>query len=152
MMLRNPLFAILTLLLLISHGCGGGVNRKDVSGEANFDGKPIVYGTVQFIPKGSDAGQSPSGTAIIENGSFDTSKGGQGLLPGLHQIKVTAYPSKPIVSEDETAETEEVAPLFVDYSYEATITPPTYTINIPADAAGHNALGGAIQRPRANDP
>ena len=143
----------MVLLAILTCGCGGGssVERNDVSGTATFDGNPIVFGEVIFIAKHGDDIDAPSGRATIENGEFDTANEGQGLVSGPHEIRVTAYSSKPVHNEDETVEVEQVEPLFVGYSYETDIEPPSFNIEIPADAEGFNYAESG-KAARRNDP
>ncbi len=149
----NSIKVIISLSAFFIYGCGGGssVERNDVSGAATFDGKPIVFGEVSFIAKHGDETDAPSGRATIENGKFDTANDGQGLVGGPHEIRVTAYPSKPVHSEDETAKVEAVEPIFVGYSYETDIEPPTFDIEIPAEAEGYNYVETG-KKQRRNDP
>lgn len=134
-----------SLLCLVLLGCGGGdgVNRVHVSGTATFDGQPIVYGHVNFMP---DAGHTaPPGFAEIIDGKYDTAEvNGRGIVEGPHLVRVTAYPSAlPETGEDETAETEEVPPLFVNYELKVDLKAPSYGIDVPAEAAAKGkSLGG----------
>lgn len=138
--MMNSFRVIAAASIVFLFGCGGGssVERNDVSGSATFNGQPIVFGDVEFISKHGDSKDAPSGRATIENGTFDTGEDGQGIVGGPHEIRVTAYSKKPIHTEDETAEVEPVEPIFVGYSYEATVEPPNFDIEIPADAEGFN--------------
>lgn len=143
---------VVTLFLLSTLGCGGaGVERHDVSGTATFDGKPIVFGEIEFISRHAEGIEAPSGSATIDNGEYDTSNAGQGIIAGPHEIRVTAYPSKPTHNEDETVEVEPVEPIFVGYSYESEVEPPTFNIEVPGDAEGFNFAESGKQSHR-DDP
>ncbi len=141
--------SLLSLALLVFSGCGSGtaVERNNVSGSATFDGKPIVYGSIQFIPQHGESEAAPTGSAVIENGKYTTSVDGQGIVGGPHEIRITAYPSKPAENEDETVEVAAVEPLFVSYTIEAIIEPPTHDIAVPADAAGFDPSKAAKRKP-----
>lgn len=54
-------------------GCGssGGVARTGVSGEVTLDGKPVPFGSVQFIPVGAASG--PMASAQVTDGRFELS-------------------------------------------------------------------------------
>lgn len=138
------------ILLALFVGCGnGGVERHNISGTATFDGQPIVYGQVEFISKHGQGVDAPSGTAGIRDGKYDTSIDGQGVVAGPYELLVTAYPTKLPETDDETSEVAEVEPIFFNYAIEATLTPPTFNIEVPPDAEGHG-LGGSSKR--RNDP
>lgn len=140
------------LSFLLLSGCGGNsIERHEVSGAATFDGQPIVFGTIQFIPKLADGMKAPTGSATIENGKYYTDEG-QGIVNGPHEIRVTAYPSKLVDTEDETVEVEIIEPLFVGYSMDASIESPSFDVIVPAEAEGYNSANtGATSRSR-NDP
>lgn len=135
-------------------GCSGGssINREDISGKAMFNGEPIVFGMIEFLPDQSVGHDAPAGSATIIDGQYDsTIEGGFGIVAGPHEIRVTAYPKRPEVSEDETIVSEPVEPIFVGYSIQADVTPPTYDIDIPADAAGFDFAKQGVGR-RSNEP
>lgn len=143
---------VLSFLFLFLSGCGErGVERHEVSGTATFDGQPIVFGTIQFIPKLDIEKEAPTGSATIENGKYQTDEG-QGIVSGLHEIRVTAYPSKLVDSEDETVEVETIEPIFVGYSIEASIEPPSFDVSVPAEAEGYNSANVGASRSSRNDP
>lgn len=150
--MKKYAIVLASLSLLFLSGCGGNsVERHEVSGTATFDGQPIVFGTIQFIPKLADGKKAPTGSATIENGTYYTDKG-QGIVNGPHEIRVTAYPSKLIDTEDETVEAEIIEPIFVGYSMDASIEPPSFDVIVPAEAEGYNSANtGATSRSR-NDP
>ncbi|QDU10435.1 hypothetical protein [Gimesia aquarii] len=140
------------LSFLFLSACGeNGVERHEVSGTATFDGQPIVFGTIQFIPKLDNEKEAPTGSATIENGKYHTDEG-QGIVSGPHEIRVTAYPSKLVDSEDETAEVETVEPIFVGYSLEASIEPPSFDVIVPAEAEGYNSANTGTTSRSINDP
>ncbi len=112
-MYERPLLVLACVVLLA--GCGGEpeAERFDVKGTVTFDGQPVAYGTMTFIPKQGDRGGA-SGNATIENGSFDTSKRGEGVIGGLHRVIVSGFDGK----ADPDAELPHGQPLFADYETE----------------------------------
>lgn len=144
---------LLSLALLLL-GCGGdGSGRVDIEGTATFDGQPIPFGDVMFVPdkeQGHTGG--PAGTAAIHNGKFSTTIEGQGIVPGPHTLRITAYPVMPLAMENELEETLEVDPLFVDYTMKADIAGPTFDIVVPADAEGFNVSEAQDTEPVGNVP
>ena len=88
--MRTKLACLLIVLLLMIPACGeSGPQRFQVSGEAKFDGQPIVYGDVVFTPDGSKSNSGPQGVAYINNGKFDTrGPEGKGIAGGPTVIHV----------------------------------------------------------------
>jgi len=82
------------LALCVVFGCGGdsGPKRNKVSGKANFDGQPIVYGDVVITPDGAKKNSGAQGFANIRNGQYDTSAtGGKGYGGGPAIVRVTGF-------------------------------------------------------------
>jgi hypothetical protein len=145
--------SVVTLMMIaFLAGCGGGsgVDLTDISGKATFDGAPIVYGQVEFFPKDP---KSPPGFADIIDGEFDTSvEGSRGIVPGPHEIRVSAYPEKPPenADEDETVSSDNAnKPLFLGYKLDADIQESTFDLIVPADAKGFGISSGGGRR---NEP
>lgn len=135
-------------------GCGGPSNTaKPVAGTITFDGKPIVYGQIEFIPNANQNHSGPAGSAEIVDGKFDTKVGGQGIHYGPHQVRVTAYESRPpATNNDETVTVDSPPPLFVGFTVPMDIKSPEVTITVPLDAKGFNLFEEAKPTRRANDP
>src|SRR5262249_12805717 len=70
---------VLAAALLALAGCGG---RGDVSGKVSYQGKPLVWGTVQF--EGSDGLLKQSN--INTDGSYSV----QGVAPGQAKVAVSS--------------------------------------------------------------
>jgi hypothetical protein len=73
-------------------GCANseGPKRFRISGEATFDGQPIVHGDVLFTPDGSKGNSGPQGIAQIRNGKYDTAAAdGKGIAGGPTVVRVT---------------------------------------------------------------
>ena len=133
--------ALASAMVVCAAGCGSadGIELTDVSGAATFQGKPIVYGQVEFYPRDKSA---PVGFADIFDGTYDTrADGGKGVLPGPHEIRVSAYTDQPLdgFGEDETVEEVETTvsqPLFLGFAIEADVAGTAYDIVVPEQAAG----------------
>ena len=94
--MRALALAALALFACGLLGCGGkGENRHRLSGEAEFDGRPIAYGDVLFTPDGAKGNKGPQGIAPIRGGKYDTSAaGGKGIAGGPTVIRVTGFESE----------------------------------------------------------
>lgn len=153
--MRSVLAFSLSITTVLLSGCGGsGVERTDIKGTATFDGKPIVYGNIQFFPDTSKGNEGPSGSTSILDGKFDTSlEGSQGITPGPNRVQITAYAEMPPEGgEDETAvEDVVVEPLFLEYVLEIDIQGTEIALEIPAEAEGYNPYAEEAIR-QANEP
>lgn len=131
---------------LLAAGCGGGgdsIELTDVSGKATFKGAPIAYGQIQFVPDANAQHEAPAGSAEIVDGAYNTAQGGKGIIPGKYEIRVTAYPSRPVVaaateSTEDVAAEPSVKPLFVGYTLNADLQSAQHDIDVPAEAEGFN--------------
>jgi hypothetical protein len=144
--------AIAAILMSLATGCGSEVDRQDISGQVTFAGKPIGYGQIMFMPE-TKAKLAPTGEAEIVDGRFDTSlPGGRGIIPGPHQVRVTAYAQRPPEpSDDETLPTLSDPPIFVGYVLKADVKAGENSFDVPEDAKGFG-LGTGQPTRRANDP
>lgn len=136
--MRHLCWIPLALSALVSLGCGGsGPAIIPVSGTVNYDGKPLAYGYIEFIPK---AGQhsGPAGEAEIVNGQFDTRKNGRGVVDGAHVVRVTGYAAKPAGGGDETQASTAAPPLFMGYSTLADSLKAPLTVAVPAGFTGES--------------
>ena len=153
--IRRSGFIVSLLLPAIIAGCGGGgVDRTDLSGTVTFDGKPIVYGEIQFLAQPGQDSSPPSGFAEIIDGNYTTAEMGQGITPGKYTLRISAYDGKfaEVENEDETVESAATGPtpIFIDYEIEAELTPPEQNFEVPADAEGHGVSGKGNSR--ASEP
>lgn len=131
-------------------GCGDGVSMMDVKGTVNFAGSPLPYGEIEFIPNTTLENSGPAGTAEIVDGKFDTSNGGQGVVPGSQKIRITGYEARPVANEDETKTVEQKPPLFVAYLIEMDVDGSDIVLDVPAEAKGFNSY--AEPKKARNDP
>ncbi len=69
-------------------GCNDNGGRVPVTGEVNFDGKPLEAGTITFGGAQGAAGVSP-----IVNGKFtlNQSANQNGVLPGTYEVLVASW-------------------------------------------------------------
>lgn len=89
--MNRGIVVIVTIAAGVVVGCANeGPTRYRVSGEARFDGQPIVHGDVLFTPDGAKGNSGPQGIAQIRNGKFDTAAtDGKGIAGGPTVIRVT---------------------------------------------------------------
>jgi hypothetical protein len=105
-----------------------GPKRFRVSGEAKFNGAPIVFGDVVFTPDGSKQNSGPQGIAQIRDGKFDTAgPDGKGIGGGPTVIKVTVH-SGPL---------DKGGKFICEYEYQVDLPrgDTTHSIDVPASAA-----------------
>lgn len=141
-----------SVLTIAAVGCGGGDNLQQVSGKAMFAGKPIVYGTIEFVPDVSKGGKGSQGSAEIVNGEYDTRKAGsRGVAAGPQVVRISAYEEKPNFSTDETVPSES-KPLFIGYSVNVDKLTANHDFDVPESAKNFNLFKTQTNRPRANDP
>jgi len=153
--LASRLFGSLLLAAAFA-GCGSGAPEfHQLKGNVTFDGKPVVYGTIEFIPNAAKQHQGPAGSADIVDGVYDTAAaGGKGLSKGPHVARVTVFAEKlPPANADETVVTKAPTPIAVGFPVEVDVTSETLDIAVPASAKGFDMYkSGRASGPRAGDP
>jgi hypothetical protein len=144
------------ILSAVFVGCGMGAPEfHQLTGNVTFDGKPVVYGTVEFIPDSAKGHQGPAGSADIVDGVYDTSKaGGKGLSKGPHVARVTLFAEKlPPTNPDETVVTKSPLPIAVGFPLNVEVTGPTLDLAVPGSAKGYDMYkAGRPTGPRPGDP
>jgi hypothetical protein len=149
------LFASLLITVALV-GCGSGAPEfHQLKGNVTFDGKPVVYGTIEFIPDAAKGHQGPAGNADIVDGVYDTTvAGGKGLSKGPHIARVTLFAEKlPPANPDETVVTKSPAPIAVGFPVDVNVDGPELNIDVPAKAKGFDMYKvGRPMGPRAGDP
>jgi hypothetical protein len=137
-------------------GCGDKAPEADqVSGKVTFDGQPVVYGSIEFIPDAAKGHKGPAGSAEIVDGQYDTSTaGGKGLSKGPHVARVTIFPAKlPETNLDDSVLTKAPTPIAVGFPMNVDISGPTLDVAVPASAKGFDMFkAGKTSGPRAGDP
>jgi len=83
----------ISAFLLSTAGCGepNPLGRRAVHGDVTFQGQPIEYGSIQFMP--DDLQRGVSSGAMIEGGKYHI-KTSQGLPPGSYKVMITAPDQK----------------------------------------------------------
>lgn len=149
-----PLRLAACLLCVLSlTGCGRGSKLQNVTGKATFAGKPIAYGTIEFIPDIGRGTRGPAGTAEIINGDFSTLKpNGRGVVDGPHLVQLTAYEEKPVGSTDETVASTSKPPLFVGYTVKVDGFLAEHNFDVPESARGFDLYKAPVVRQSRNDP
>lgn len=148
--------SILSMTFLIA-GCGqgDGVQREHVKGVVTYQGAPVVYGTIEFVPDTNKNHSGPQGSAVIVDGKFDSSTGGQGVIPGAHIARVSAFPNPPDTQkyEDET-KAPTTLPKFIclGFPLEVTIATEPLTLNLPGDADGYDSNAVQSGKRARNQP
>ena len=104
------------LLCGVVLGCGGadynGEKRFPLTGKVTFDGQPIEWGSIAFIPQ-SGNNQRVSGS-VIQNGVYDVPEA-KGANAGKHRVEIhwlkpTGKKIQPPDSEDIVDERVEALP------------------------------------------
>lgn len=79
---------LLLFLAVALAGCGTGDGLMPITGEVNYQGKPLEYGTVTFVSP-----RTRQATAEIADGKIvnvTTKKSNDGLAPGEYRVTITA--------------------------------------------------------------
>ena len=105
-----------SLGLLMLAGCGGSgdkITLYDVSGTVSYNGEPVPFGSVLFLADADEGNAGPQGVAEIEDGKFDTSVAGRGVVGGAYKVIIQGRKEQSSADDDEGAV---VPPLFTDYT------------------------------------
>ena len=88
-MIRRMLVGLVACFF-VACAAENGPKRFRISGDAKFDGQPIVHGDVLFTPDGAKGNSGPQGIAQIRNGKYDTAAAdGKGIAGGPTVVRVT---------------------------------------------------------------
>ena len=135
---RSVFFLIVIggLVTVSATGCGSGdkYERVVVEGTVTFEGEPISYGQVHFVPSGGT--RAPKVGAHIYDGKYVADSRG-GVPAGTHRIRVLGYKPNPrFTNADGTLKpgvnAEDVPP--VQYLPEKYNTATELEITISADS------------------
>jgi hypothetical protein len=78
------------LLLLV--GCNSAAPvRHEVQGKVVYKGEPVPSGRIMFSPDSAKGNRGPQGYAMIQNGHYDTRKGGKGVVSGPQIVKIDGF-------------------------------------------------------------
>lgn len=97
-------FAVCSLLLIASVGCGSSSGTVPLKGKVTLDGAPLVNASISFIPQGT--GRQATGTTD-SNGEFamSTIDPKDGCMPGTY--KVAIVPATPMEESTEGMSADE---------------------------------------------
>jgi hypothetical protein len=84
---RRCLLVLSALLTAIGCGEPNPLGRRAVHGSVTFQGKPVDYGGIQFMP--DDLQRGVSSGAMIEGGKYQI-KTSQGLPPGSYKVMISS--------------------------------------------------------------
>ena len=77
----------LLVVCVLAVGCSkDSIERVSVSGHVTYDGKPLPWGQIRFIPTGEHAG--PVWSALVRDGKYSTE--GKGVPTGTLRVEITA--------------------------------------------------------------
>src|SRR5438874_13012361 len=98
-MRRTLFFGLLLTVCLVATSCGNRGARYHVAGKVTFDGKPIPAGKIYFhsnVPLGN---AGPPAFAEIQEGVYDTRKGGNGGQGGPVLAAIEGFDGKPSATD-----------------------------------------------------
>lgn len=150
---RPSWFLTLPCTMLLLCGCGKAEAPKaDITGTVTFAGKPLVFGTIDFVPDESKSHHGPGGSAEIRNGAFDTTATQSGVFAGPHMIRVSGYEAIPTVSGSGAPDSPP-PPLFLEYPTTADIQSGVpLVIEVPESARGLGLPKPGTPQPPAAPP
>lgn len=91
---ETHLLLIACTFFLSSCSEGEVIEYHTVSGQITYKGKPLPYGSVIFEPDSKEGNSGAQGFAEVENGTFDTSKKGRGVLGGAYNVYISGQAEK----------------------------------------------------------
>lgn len=109
--------AIAVLSCVPSCRRSSGPHVHDLSGTVTFDGEPVAFGKMMFVPDSQQGNSGPAGHAEIRNGKFDTRRSGRGTVGGPHVVHIDGYSAEmeTFVDADAGEEVSLAKPLFRRY-------------------------------------
>ena len=126
---RQALWLVLAAgIAVTAPGCGRSERTvHHVSGTVTFDGQPVPAGFVVFDPDVSAGNDGTQGFAKIEDGRFDTARGGRGVTGGAYVVQLRGSAAA------------EGSDTLLAWQYEQTIDLPAadsrHDLAVPASAA-----------------
>ncbi len=105
MRIRTPLGLIAAVCALYGCGPGNGLTMGRVSGLVTYNGQPVEFGEVLFLPDSSKGNNGvPSSGSIGKDGTYvmSTQESGDGVIAGYHKVGIRALDATK-VSKDETS-------------------------------------------------
>lgn len=104
-------------MLLLLSGCGGGSDapvRYDLTGTVSFNGEPVPYGEILFLPDNSKGNQGAGSVATIKEGRYQTPVG-KGLIGGPYRVEIKGFDALPISGAVPVGDESVPQPLFKKY-------------------------------------
>lgn len=128
-------------------GCNGSRDELklfQVSGTVTFNGQPVPYGSVNFVPDTAAGNSGPQGSASIRDGKFDTRiDDGRGTVGGAMIAIVSGR------SNNTSDETQDQGVLFQDYELKVDLPKSNIKLDIEVpDKAGPAADTGSTKKKR----
>src|SRR5438094_9539253 len=87
----SHLAAVPLLAGLLGCGADNGLTLGRVRGTVTYEGQPVTYGQVMFVPDDSKGTNGPAAMSMINrDGSFDmsTEEAGDGVVVGQHKVAI----------------------------------------------------------------
>lgn len=131
---RSLSFFLVLLIVsqLSASGCNrsAGPKRYHISGTVTYQGKPVPFGDIMFVPDNSKGNSGPAGFAKIKDGKFDTSVDGKGMIGGAQEITINGSS----VARPEGSD-EAIPALFPQYQTQAELPQAKMTLDfeVPAE-------------------
>ena len=80
------IIAVANLVMIV--GCSSATSRNPVKGSVSYDGQPVDYGGIAFIPEGAEEGeQRLRATGKILDGRYDLDAN-HGPNPGKYRVQI----------------------------------------------------------------
>lgn len=118
---------------IVLAGCQGNVDgpvRYHISGQVTYEGKPVPYGQIRFVPDSAAGNSGPAGFSEIIDGKFDTRLAGKGTVGGPHTVFIDGCKSRPRPEEEgDDIEKIKARTLFTDFKT---------TLDLPKQNATHD--------------
>ena len=126
------IIGMVSLPLVGCSGANDGPARFELSGTVNYQGKPVPYGELLFIPNSSKGNQGTSAVAIIEAGRYQTAED-KGIIGGPHHVEIKGFDGPPVSgavpADGETAPKQLFKQLKVDVDFPREAS--TYDFDLP---------------------
>ncbi len=128
-MMARALGLLMVMALLVGCGSGDSVRQYNISGSVKFNGQPVKYGRIIFDPDRTAGNNGPQGMAEINDGKYDTSSGGKGVMGGKYDVIISGFTDKPNFNDESVI----VKPLFPENKRKAELPNATTTLdfNLP---------------------
>jgi len=99
----SQLTAVPLLAGLLGCGADNGLTLGQVRGTVTYEGQPVKYGQVMFVPDDSKGTTGPVALSMInKDGTFDmsTEEAGDGVVVGQHKVGIVGLDPTPIANSE----------------------------------------------------